>query len=111
LAVHRYRRIRTNECAIDATRAIVLDEDCEPITIAIDLIREAEAFLGARLNAQLATLTNVFLDDHRTMNHRFSRMKISLFFPHSGANPVPRAISLKNDDADKKAKTIWAELA
>jgi hypothetical protein len=38
-------------------------------------------------------------------------MKISLFFVHSGANPVPAAFSLKNDDADKKAKTLRAKLA
>ncbi len=80
--------VRTHERAINASRTIVFDERREPITISIDLRGETEAFLGASMDAQFTSLTDVFFDDDGTTYHRISGYK-SRFFGHLGANPVP----------------------
>jgi len=111
LTVHSDRCIRTYKRTIDASRAVILDEDCKPITTTIDLTGETEAFLRASLNTQFTTFTDIFVNDHRTTYHTVSKVKEYLFFALSGTNPVPRPISLKSCDDDKKQNASRFELA
>jgi len=62
--------IGTNESAVDAARAIVLDKYGIPITFQIDFFGESETFLGTSCNAELTPLTDFMGDYHITSDHK-----------------------------------------
>jgi hypothetical protein len=72
LSINGDRSIRTDECAIDASGAVVLHEDGKAIPLKIDLIGKCKAVLWTSCNAKLTAFANLFGYYDFTTNHKDS---------------------------------------
>jgi hypothetical protein len=70
LTVHGDGCVRTDERAIHATCAVVLDENNISVSLEIDLIRQTQTILGTCRNTKLTALADLFGDSHLATYHR-----------------------------------------
>jgi hypothetical protein len=69
--------IGTDERAINASRAIILNQDSKAVALQVNLLGQTETLLGTGCYAQLATLTDLFGEYDFATDHR--DLSLSLF--------------------------------
>jgi len=75
--VHGDNAIRTNNCAVHATGAIIIDFNCIMIPFAIHFLGHSDHGKRARSNTNFTTLASFYIDYDVTLDfcHKFLRFK------------------------------------